>query len=61
MKRGFIGDSVVSKESSNRASRYGVNNNSGEEILPGFDDKGSPIYTSPMNQSAFKLHADEKL
>ena len=32
MKRGFIEDSVVSKESANRASRYGVNNISGEGV-----------------------------
>ena len=59
MKRGSIGDSVVSKESANRAFRYGANNVSGEEISSGFDDKGSPMYTSPMNQSVSMLHADD--
>ena len=54
MKRGLIGGSV-SRESSNRASRYGVNSVSGEGAQSGFDDKGSAIYTSPVNQSVSML------
>ena len=60
MKRGFIGDSVVSKESANRASRYGANKISGEEISSGFDDKGSAMYTSPINRSVSVLQIDDK-
>lgn len=51
MKRGFIADWVVSRESANRASRYGVKSISGESVQSGVDDKGSAMYTSPVNQS----------